>query len=460
VAWRLATRLRRPVAAADLTSSPEITAARSAIARYSEALGLGADARAQLSTLFARLREEREKRRRLDELEHDRQRTSSALQAAEQRRDQARAELASIDDQAAKAAAELGLDSDLGLEGLTRALEELATGRRLEERIAEHAQAAAVLFHEIEVFDAALRAVEEALALEGLGEVAFRTERLAALLESALGATRARTTLREAVERADRQLSSALGSGQHAEQLMTELALGTVETWRLEQQLLRDALGESVMRADLEAGVVRDLTRSADELRLSSEVASLSTNRESTKAALQAVLEQWLSLGVAKALLEECLARYRRDRQPKVVNYASGLFNEITDGRYLRLAVTGDDGRDASIAALDQHGQAVDATNLSTGAKEQLYLTLRLAFAATFAEEAATLPIVVDDVTANADDRREQAVATILGRVAEQHQVIAFTCHQSLVDVLVEKVPAARVIQLAELSSSSSSSSS
>jgi uncharacterized protein YhaN len=91
----------------------------------------------------------------------------------------------------------------------------------------------------------------------------------------------------------------------------------------------------------------------------------------------------------------------------------------------------------------------VDATSLSTGAKEQLYLTLRLAFAATFAEEAATLPIVVDDVTANADDRRELTVATILARVSEHHQVIAFTCHQSLVDVLVDAAPGARVIQLA-----------
>jgi uncharacterized protein YhaN len=51
-------------------------------------------------------------------------------------------------------------------------------------------------------------------------------------------------------------------------------------------------------------------------------------------------------------------------------------------------------------------------------------------------------------VTANADDRRELTVAMILGRVSEHHQVIAFTCHQSLVDVLVEKTPTAKVIQL------------
>jgi len=445
--WHLATRLRAPMTATKLDLDPEIAEARAAIATYSNSLGLGKDARSQLPTHFARLRAEEEARRSLDELEHDHLLKSSALRDAERRRDRARSALSSIDERAAKAARDLGLSEELGLEGLTRALDELGLGRRLEEQIAGHEKAAASQLQEIESFDSALCELEAELSLDGLGDVAFRTERLGDLLESASHAAQERKTLGEAVARADRQLRSAFGGDEHGGQLQAELAIGTVEIWHEEQQTLSHTLAETIKRGELERDQVRDITQSVETLRLSADVADLATSRESTNAALQGVLEQWLALGVGKALLEECLARYRRDRQPKVVNYASELFREITDGRYIRLAVVGDD-KDASIAALDVTGQVVDAANLSTGAKEQLYLTLRLAFAATFAEEAATLPIVVDDVTANADDRRELTVATILGRVSEHHQVIAFTCHQSLVDVLVEKAPGARVIQL------------
>ena len=445
--WHLATRLRAPVTATNLDPDPEIAEVRISIATYAASLGLGNDARSQLPTHFARLRAEEEVRRNLDELEHDHLLKSAALRDAERRRDRARAALSGIDEQAAKAARDLGLSDELGLEGLTRALDELGLGRRLEEQIAGHEKAAASQLQEIESFDDALRDVEAELGLDGLGDVVFRTERLANLLESASDGAQERKTLGEAIARADRQLRSAFGSDEHGRQLQAELAVGTVAFWREEQQRLTHTLAEAVKRGELERDQVRDITQSVETLRLSADVADLATSRESTNAALQGVLEQWLALGVGKALLEECLARYRRDRQPKVVNYASELFCEITDGRYSRLAVVGDD-KDASIAALDVSGQVVDATNLSTGAKEQLYLSLRLAFAATFAEEAATLPIVVDDVTANADDRRELTVATILGRVSEHHQVIAFTCHQSLVEMLVEKAPGARVIQL------------
>jgi uncharacterized protein YhaN len=447
--WHLAGRLRRPVAPIDLGASPDIEEARAAIITCAAILGLGDDARSQLPGLFGRLREEREARRNLDDLEHEHLRTSAALHVAERRRNQARSALESIDQQAAAAARALGLSDDLGLEGLSRALDELDVGRRLEEQIVEHQRAAASQLQEIGNFTGALGDVETALGLDELGDVTFRVQRLGELFESASSTAQERKTLRESIERADRQLGSAFGNDEHGRKLMAELSLGTVEVWREEQQTLGDSLAQSVQRGELERDQLRDISQAAEALRLSAEVAELATDRESTNAALEGVLEQWLALGVGKKLLEECLARYRRDRQPKVVNYASELFRQITDGRYSRLAIVGDEGKDASIAALNESGQAVDATNLSTGAKEQLYLTLRLAFAATFAEEAATLPIVVDDVTANADDRRELTVATILGKVSEHHQVIAFTCHQSLVEVLVEKTPAARVIQLA-----------
>ena len=79
----------------------------------------------------------------------------------------------------------------------------------------------------------------------------------------------------------------------------------------VEQQRLMSALAEATEQVDHELGAVRDINRAAESLRASAEVAELATERESTGAALESVLEQWLALGVAKSLLEECLAHRR-----------------------------------------------------------------------------------------------------------------------------------------------------
>ena len=294
-----------------------------------------------------------------------------------------------------------------------------------------------------------------ALRLDGLGDVAFRTGRLGELLEVGLGQrTGGERHWARAVARADRQLGLLLlfGGEEHGRQLdETRIALGTVEVWRAgaagaERRTRRRREIKVSSNRDQGGG---DISQSTEALRRSTDVADLATSRESTNAALQGVLEQWLALGVGKALLEECLARYRRDRQPKVVNYASELFREITDGRYSRLAVVGDD-KDASIAALDASGQVVDATSLSTGAQGAALLDAPAGLRRHLrrrGRHAADRRRRRD--RDHADDRRELTVATILARVSEHHQVIAFTCHQSLVDALVEAAPDARVIQLA-----------
>lgn len=72
----------------------------------------------------------------------------------------------------------------------------------------------------------------------------------------------------------------------------------------------------------------------------------------------------------------------------------------------------------------------VDAL-LSTGAKDQVYLAVRLALADYFSTKGETIPLVLDDPFATADDQRFcRAMEYLTGEVAGGHQVILLTCHE------------------------------
>src|SRR5208283_2781793 len=70
---------------------------------------------------------------------------------------------------------------------------------------------------------------------------------------------------------------------------------------------------------------------------------------------------------------------------------------------------------------------------LSRGAREQLFLSLRLALAAHFARRGAPLPLILDDVLVNFDIERAKAAAQVSRDFAAQgHQMLVFTCHEHI----------------------------
>ena len=122
----------------------------------------------------------------------------------------------------------------------------------------------------------------------------------------------------------------------------------------------------------------------------------------------------------------------------------------MTEGRYnCLLPSVGDDsaGREA-IRVVSSSGLEMDASSLSRGSIEQLYLCLRLGLAETFAERAEALPLILDDVLVNFDPGRAASIAEALAATADRHQVLFFTCHPHLVQLVRQVAPDARVVEL------------
>jgi len=92
---------------------------------------------------------------------------------------------------------------------------------------------------------------------------------------------------------------------------------------------------------------------------------------------------------------------------------------------------------------------------LSAGARDQIYLAIRLALAEQFSSQADPLPLILDDPLVTSDDERFVAAMAYLAEQAARRQVIVLTCHTERHRWLLERHPelAERVQVLAIASS-------
>ncbi len=177
------------------------------------------------------------------------------------------------------------------------------------------------------------------------------------------------------------------------------------------------------------------------------ELGDLLLLREEARSALVDAVRTWAEYTTAASLFDCAKKIYEEERQPEVLRLASGYFETMTRGGYVRvMAPLGEIDLQVEEA---KTGKRKGPEALSRGTKEQLYLAMRLALAAVYAERMVALPLVADDILVNFDDARAAATAALLGEYAETGvQVLAFTCHRRLAEVFTTQAPTAQVIEL------------
>ena len=112
---------------------------------------------------------------------------------------------------------------------------------------------------------------------------------------------------------------------------------------------------------------------------------------------------------------------------PRLAGEAAALFSRLTGGRYDEVTLA----RDLTAKARPT-GDAVgrDTDYLSAGAKDQLYLALRLAVCELALPGDDPCPIVLDDALVNFDRERMERALALLRKLAEKRQILLFTCHE------------------------------
>ncbi len=141
-------------------------------------------------------------------------------------------------------------------------------------------------------------------------------------------------------------------------------------------------------------------------------------------------IQRWQVLAVTHQVLQTIRTTYEQQRQPEALQEASGFLDRLTQGRYGRVWTP---LGEKALRVDDADGNSLPVEVLSRGTREQLFLSLRLAIAGSYARRGATLPLVLDDVLVNFDADRAKAAATVLRDFADQgHQMLVFTCHEHI----------------------------
>lgn len=155
-------------------------------------------------------------------------------------------------------------------------------------------------------------------------------------------------------------------------------------------------------------------------------VSRLRIQEETLRAKAAELATRYAADRLTLALLGRARRRFEEEQQPRVIQLASELFSELTAGRYRRVFIPAGDARELRVS---DGARDWSAEQLSRGTREQLFLAFRLAVIRDFGETRGALPLIADDVLVNFDPERARGAVRLFARLAEHHQVIAFTCH-------------------------------
>lgn len=136
-----------------------------------------------------------------------------------------------------------------------------------------------------------------------------------------------------------------------------------------------------------------------------------------------AELEQtYTALGYAQKALEEATIELQKRFSPRIIRRAEEFLGRMTLGRYTHMQLSPELALQASM-----EGEAISRSQLwrSEGTADQIYLALRLAVWEALMHGG---PLVLDDALVRFDQNRLEAAKQLLGELAQEHQILVFSC--------------------------------
>jgi len=154
-------------------------------------------------------------------------------------------------------------------------------------------------------------------------------------------------------------------------------------------------------------------------------------------------LDKYLAL--AEEHLQVARERAHADIAPALADTMRPWVPKVTAGRYLDVIV---EPEDLKLYAFDVNGRKAKADVLSHGTTEQLFLLLRIALAKHLSRADESVPLVLDDVTVQADPQRTRAILDLLCALSVEHQVVLFTQEPEVVQWATENLSPNAIVAL------------
>jgi uncharacterized protein YhaN len=159
-------------------------------------------------------------------------------------------------------------------------------------------------------------------------------------------------------------------------------------------------------------------------------------NVQNLLAHIGGAAEQYARLCLSKYILTKGIERYREKNQNPVLRRASEIFAGQTLGSFAGLREDYNDKGEQVLVGCRPGGTLLGVPGMSDGTRDQLYLALRLASLETYLENKEAVPFIADDLMINFDDKRALETLRNLLKVSRKTQVVFFTHHQHLLNLI------------------------
>ncbi|MFM7151618.1 MAG: ATP-binding protein, partial [Gemmataceae bacterium] len=159
---------------------------------------------------------------------------------------------------------------------------------------------------------------------------------------------------------------------------------------------------------------------------------------------------------LAQFVLHQSIERYCQHHQGALLSRAGDYFKLLTDQQFKEVKTDMDEtGKPILVACRNDPEEQVEVTGLSDGTRDQLFLALRLAGIEKHLdhpqENSGPMPLLLDDILVNFDDRRAEATFRCLGKLSQKTQILLFTHHRHLADIAKKALQEGETLFLHEL---------
>lgn len=169
-----------------------------------------------------------------------------------------------------------------------------------------------------------------------------------------------------------------------------------------------------------------------EQLESSDDYSMMTHEYELEREKLTMLAEQWSKIKVAKAILEKAKWTYQQKYITDVMAYTSQYFRILTLEKYTNVYPP---TKSNSFQVEANNKMRYTVEELSKGTIDQLYVALRFAISKTMSEKFV-VPFMIDDAFVHFDDERATLAVQLLEHIAQEQQVILYTCRNDIVKAL------------------------
>lgn len=153
------------------------------------------------------------------------------------------------------------------------------------------------------------------------------------------------------------------------------------------------------------------------------------------KGKIKSLEKKLKGVEIATNYMEKAFKELQKSFGPVINKKVEDIFKDVTKGAYKDLRVS----EDYNLVVKDtKSNKIMDASYLSSGTYDQIYLALRLGIIDIIFEDKK-VPIILDESFTQYDDNRLKTMLDIIYRRVYKNQIILFTCQKREINILKDK---------------------